>query len=52
VLTASLASWFVERIGEVTEAENTVRAKLDALTTEVRTLRERIDHQHEKRNTC
>ena len=32
VVTASLASWFVERVGEVTRAEQGVEAKLDALT--------------------
>ncbi|MCW6005845.1 potassium channel family protein [Micromonospora sp. CPCC 205371] len=43
VITASLASWFVERVGEVARVEQTVQAKLDVLAAEVHELRDRLD---------
>lgn len=43
VVTASLASWFVERVGAVARAEQSTQAKLDALTAEVQALRLRLD---------
>ncbi|HCT75243.1 MAG TPA: ion transporter [Micromonosporaceae bacterium] len=49
VITASLASWFVERVSEVSRAEQAVEVKLDALISEVEKLRTRIDHrQHDE----
>lgn len=43
VVTASLASWFVERIGEVARAERGVEKKLEVLINEVTALRERVE---------
>ncbi|MEJ3749138.1 potassium channel family protein [Actinomycetes bacterium KLBMP 9797] len=48
VVTASLASWFVERVGEVARAEQSTQAKLDALTAEVRALRLRLDERDDQ----
>ncbi len=42
VITAALASWFVERISEVQQAEERAVSTLDELTQEVRDLREQI----------
>ena len=39
VITASLASWFVERVGEVTSAEKRAQASIEDLASEVRALR-------------
>lgn len=39
VVTAALASWFVEKIGDVEEAGEETQRDLDALTSEVRAMR-------------
>lgn len=49
VVTASLASWFVERVGEVTRAEQSTQAKLDALTAEIHALRDQLEQRHDER---
>jgi len=46
VITASLASWFVERVGEVTRAEQDVQATLKALTAELEALRRDIQYRY------
>jgi len=43
VITASLASWFVEHVTEVTQAEHQTEARLDALTDEIRALRALVE---------
>jgi voltage-gated potassium channel len=50
VITASLASWFVERIGEVGRAEHDTQAKLDALTREVQALRQLLSAPEDPSN--
>ena len=47
VITASLASWFVERIGQVTRAEQGIQAQLDVLNAEIRALRDRLGHRQD-----
>jgi voltage-gated potassium channel len=47
VVTASLASWFVERVGEVARAEQGVEIKLDTLVREIEALRAQVD-QHQR----
>jgi voltage-gated potassium channel len=43
VVTATLASWLVERVGEATEVEQAAtRAQVDDLAAEVRALREAL----------
>jgi voltage-gated potassium channel len=42
VVTASLASWFVERVGEMTSGEQRAQASIDALLDEVRALRAEV----------
>jgi len=42
VVTASLASWFVEQIGEVTEADAATQRQVAALTEELRQLRDAL----------
>jgi voltage-gated potassium channel len=39
VVTASLASWFIERMGEVTRTEQAIETRLDDLVAEIRSLR-------------
>jgi len=48
VITASLASWFVERLGEVTGAEQHTQAKLDALAAEIQALRRQLDQRQDQ----
>jgi voltage-gated potassium channel len=45
VVTASLASWFVERIGEVTRTEHGLEIEIDALRREIVALRAQIEQQ-------
>jgi voltage-gated potassium channel len=47
VITASLASWFVERVGEVTRGEKAMQIQLDALIAEIRALRNRLDQRQD-----
>jgi voltage-gated potassium channel len=44
VITASLASWFVERLRNVERAEERTQAALAEVLTELRVLRHRLDH--------
>lgn len=50
VVTAALASWFVERIGRVERAEQQTQSDLDELAREVRALRERLDESPDSRS--
>jgi len=50
VITASLASWFVERISEVTHAEQETVATLRALIIQVEALRNELQQQLNPRN--
>jgi voltage-gated potassium channel len=43
VVTASLASWFVERVGDVTKTEQRTQAALEALAGEVEALRRAVE---------
>jgi voltage-gated potassium channel len=43
VITASVASWFVERIGEANRAESEAVVKLDTLIKEVDALRTAVE---------
>jgi voltage-gated potassium channel len=47
VVTAALASWFVERLNRVEEAEAETRDDIAALTAEVRRLRAAIDERQD-----
>jgi voltage-gated potassium channel len=42
VITASLASWFVERLSDVQEAEERTQSDLDLLRAEIRSLRDEM----------
>jgi voltage-gated potassium channel len=42
VITASLASWFVERLSDVQEAEERTQSDLDLLRAEIRSLRQEL----------
>jgi voltage-gated potassium channel len=43
VITASLASWFVERIGDVTKTEQRTQAVPEALAGQVEALRHEVE---------
>ena len=45
VVTGALASWFVEKVGEVQAAEARIEAEVSDLAAEVRALREEIAAQ-------
>ena len=47
VVTAALASWFVERISDVEVAEAKTQAEVQDLVVEVRALREQLDERRE-----
>jgi voltage-gated potassium channel len=50
VITASLASWFVQRIGEMASAEEQTQATVDALLDEVRALRREVEKLRQNRD--
>lgn len=48
VVTAAVASWFIERVGAVQEAETQTRAEVDELLVEVRALRAELGNHSRK----
>jgi voltage-gated potassium channel len=49
VVTAALASWFIERLGRVEAAERATQRDLDVVLAELRSLRRELDHPSEAR---
>lgn len=47
VITAAIASWFVERVGEVQAAEDRTAQQVAELAAEVRALREHLDRDRD-----
>jgi voltage-gated potassium channel len=49
VVTAALASWFIERLGHVEALERETQRDLDVVLAEVRGLREEVDRSRQSR---
>jgi hypothetical protein len=49
VVTAALASWFIDRLGHVEAVERETQRDLDVVLAEVRGLREELDRRRPSR---